>query len=280
MNLLAHPAGHRIAAESVDIPTRVLRRPGCLRARHRERRSGLPGDAAGVPAAAHSRRRGRPQYPHRKAGGGRRRPACAWRLIPRPIAINCRSWPAPSALSDRLPRIDARIHGGELRRHHIDARLLERRHALVPRACTDDLTSNGNCATGITSPGCAATTSSSSTFTTRRRQPTLQNSHPTRKTGLGPAGPHGAALRPHLRSLRVDYEYPNGVRVMSMCRQMPQGCENNGGSHRRQYGACKAQGYRITGYKRLELPRRAGQQSLPGRARGPDQQHPRRPADQ
>ena len=47
----------------------------------------------------------------------------------------------------------------------------------------------------------------------------------------------------------MDYEYPNGVRVMSMCRQMPQGCENNVGSHRRHV-AWASQGYRITGYKR------------------------------
>jgi predicted dehydrogenase len=80
----------------------------------------------------------------------------------------------------------------------------------------------------------------------------LQNSHPTRCVGLGGRQVRTAPLFGHIYDhFAVDYEYPNGVRVMSMCRQMPQGCENNVseaivGTH----GAWASQGYRITGYKR------------------------------
>jgi predicted dehydrogenase len=55
----------------------------------------------------------------------------------------------------------------------------------------------------------------------------LNNSHPTRCVGLGGRQVRTAPLYGHIYDhFAVDYEYPNGVRVMSMCRQMPRS-ENN-----------------------------------------------------
>lgn len=55
----------------------------------------------------------------------------------------------------------------------------------------------------------------------------LGNSHPVRAVGLGGrqvrTGPEFGHIFDHFA---IDFEYPNGVRVLSMCRQIP-GCENN-----------------------------------------------------
>jgi predicted dehydrogenase len=55
----------------------------------------------------------------------------------------------------------------------------------------------------------------------------LGNSHPVRAVGMGGrqvrTGPEFGHIYDHFA---IDYEYPNGVHVMSMCRQM-NGCENN-----------------------------------------------------
>ncbi len=55
----------------------------------------------------------------------------------------------------------------------------------------------------------------------------LGNSHPTRAVGLGGRQVRTAPVFGQIYDhFAVDYEYPHGVRVMSMCRQMPR-CENN-----------------------------------------------------
>jgi myo-inositol 2-dehydrogenase / D-chiro-inositol 1-dehydrogenase len=55
----------------------------------------------------------------------------------------------------------------------------------------------------------------------------LGNSHPLRAVGMGGrqvrTGPEFGHIYDHFA---IDYEYPNGVHVMSMCRQMP-GCTDN-----------------------------------------------------
>jgi hydroxypyruvate isomerase len=53
---------------------------------------------------------------------------------------------------------------------------------------------------------------------------------PVRAIGVGGRQRARARLRPHLRSLRVDFEYPNGARVLSMCRQI-QGTRGRVGEH-------------------------------------------------
>ena len=55
----------------------------------------------------------------------------------------------------------------------------------------------------------------------------LRNGHPTRCVGLGGRQVRTAPLYGQIYDhFAIDYEYPNNVRVMSMCRQMPR-CENN-----------------------------------------------------
>lgn len=55
----------------------------------------------------------------------------------------------------------------------------------------------------------------------------LGNSHPTRCVGLGGRQVRVQPIYGHIYDhFAVDYEYPNNVRVMSMCRQMPRS-ENN-----------------------------------------------------
>ena len=55
----------------------------------------------------------------------------------------------------------------------------------------------------------------------------LGNSHPVRAVGLGGRQVRTEPQYGHIFDhFAVDFEYPNGVRVMSMCRQIP-GCENN-----------------------------------------------------
>jgi predicted dehydrogenase len=55
----------------------------------------------------------------------------------------------------------------------------------------------------------------------------LGNSHPTRCVGLGGRQVRTAPVYGHIYDhFAVDYEYPNNVRVMSMCRQTPRS-ENN-----------------------------------------------------
>jgi myo-inositol 2-dehydrogenase/D-chiro-inositol 1-dehydrogenase len=95
----------------------------------------------------------------------------------------------------------------------------------------------------------------------------LQNSHPLRCVGLGGRQVRTAPLYGHIYDhFAVDYEYPNGVRVMSMCRQMPQGCENNiSEAIVGTQGAWTSQGFRIAGYKRgWSFP--AGQNNNPYQA--------------
>ncbi len=89
----------------------------------------------------------------------------------------------------------------------------------------------------------------------------LKNSHPTRAVGLGGrqvrTGPQFGQIYDHFA---VDYEYPDGVHVMSMCRQIP-GCANNvSETITGTRGSWHSGGYSITG----ERPWRfAGQDNSP-----------------
>ena len=82
-------------------------------------------------------------------------------------------------------------------------------------------------ATGTTSSGSAATTSSSSTCTTSTSP--AGRSAPTRSAPSAWAAARCISEPERGQSydhFAVDYEFPNGVHVMSMCRQI-EGCENN-----------------------------------------------------
>ena len=76
----------------------------------------------------------------------------------------------------------------------------------------------------------------------------LNNSHPVRAIGLGGrqkrTGPEFGHIYDHFA---VDYEYPNNVHVLSMCRQMP-GCANNvSETITGTRGSWHSGGYSITG---------------------------------
>ena len=83
----------------------------------------------------------------------------------------------------------------------------------------------------------------------------LGNSHPTRAVGMGGrqvrTGPEFGHIFDHFA---VDYEYPNNVRVMSMCRQIA-GCENNQSEAvSGTKGTWVSGGYQITGENAWTLP--------------------------
>jgi predicted dehydrogenase len=83
----------------------------------------------------------------------------------------------------------------------------------------------------------------------------LGNAHPTRAVGLGGrqvrTGPEFGHIFDHFA---VDYEYPNNVRVMSMCRQIT-GCESNvSEAVTGTKGTWTSGGYRITGERPWVLP--------------------------
>jgi predicted dehydrogenase len=84
----------------------------------------------------------------------------------------------------------------------------------------------------------------------------LGNSHPVRAVGMGGrqvrTGPEFGHIFDHFA---IDYEYPNGVRVLSMCRQIA-GCENNvSEAVTGTRGTWNSNGYRITGEREWSFPR-------------------------
>lgn len=89
----------------------------------------------------------------------------------------------------------------------------------------------------------------------------LGNSHPTRAVGLGGrqvrTGPEFGQIFDHFA---VDFEYPNNVRVMSMCRQIA-GCEQNiSEAVTGTRGTWTSGDYRITGERAWSFPRRQDNQ--------------------
>ncbi|MCI0639088.1 MAG: Gfo/Idh/MocA family oxidoreductase [Gemmataceae bacterium] len=85
----------------------------------------------------------------------------------------------------------------------------------------------------------------------------LQNSHPIRATGLGGrqvrVQPEFGHIFDHFA---IDFEYPNGVHVLSMCRQI-QGCANNiSESVVGTRGKWASGNYTITGERQWSFPRR------------------------
>jgi predicted dehydrogenase len=84
----------------------------------------------------------------------------------------------------------------------------------------------------------------------------LGNSHPVRAVGLGGrqvrTAPQFGQIYDHFA---IDYEYPNGVHVMSQCRQI-EGCANNvSESVTGTQGTWYSGGYRITGQRPWNLRR-------------------------
>jgi len=79
--------------------------------------------------------------------------------------------------------------------------------------------------------------------------------HPARAVGLGGrqvrTGPEYGNIYDHFS---IDYEYPNGVHMMSMCRQIPN-CENNvSEALAGTKGFCQVNKYTITGDKSWRFP--------------------------
>jgi myo-inositol 2-dehydrogenase/D-chiro-inositol 1-dehydrogenase len=90
----------------------------------------------------------------------------------------------------------------------------------------------------------------------------LGNSHPVRAVGLGGRQVRVQPIFGHIYDhFAVDYEYPNNVRVMSMCRQMAQ-CENNiSEAITGTRGTWTSSNYRIIGERPWQFP--AGQDNNP-----------------
>jgi predicted dehydrogenase len=84
----------------------------------------------------------------------------------------------------------------------------------------------------------------------------LGNSHPVRAVGMGGrqvrTGPEFGHIFDHFA---INYEYPEGVHVLSMCRQIA-GCENNvSEAVTGTRGTWTSTGYRITGERAWSFPR-------------------------
>jgi predicted dehydrogenase len=84
----------------------------------------------------------------------------------------------------------------------------------------------------------------------------LGNSHPVRAVGMGGrqvrTGPEFGHIFDHFA---INYEYPEGVHVLSMCRQIA-GCENNvSEAVTGTRGTWTSGGYRITGERAWSFPR-------------------------
>jgi predicted dehydrogenase len=88
----------------------------------------------------------------------------------------------------------------------------------------------------------------------------LGNSHPVRCTGTGGrqvrTGPEFGHIYDHFA---IDYEYPNGVHVLSMARQQ-QGCDNNISEGVAGTRGRWSSDYRITGERPWSFPRRQDNQ--------------------
>jgi predicted dehydrogenase len=82
-------------------------------------------------------------------------------------------------------------------------------------------------------------------------------SHPTRAVGMGGRQARTAPVFGNIFDhFAIEYEYPNGFRLMSMCRQID-GCENNVSEALvGQLGRWTSQGYRITGERPWAFPAR------------------------
>ena len=92
-------------------------------------------------------------------------------------------------------------------------------------------TPSGRSATGCTSPGCRATTSSSSTSTTSTCVQWAIGKPPVAAVGMGGRQQRIDPAFGHIYDhFAVDFEYPDGVHVLSMARQIP-GCHNDISEH-------------------------------------------------
>ncbi len=209
----------------------LLRRVRRLSEGHRLLRPGDAGHAAGLPAAAHRgghqggqeplhreagrrRRPGHPQGPGRRRGGEEEGPLRRRRHPAPPPGRLRREHEADPRRRDRRPD-----HG---------PRLLEPGGHLGPQARSRaGATSSTSSATGTTSPGSAATTSSSSTSTTSTSPTGRWAAHPIKAVGMGGRQVHDEPERGQSYDhFAVDYEFPGGIHILSMARQID-GCANN-----------------------------------------------------
>ena len=96
---------------------------------------------------------------------------------------------------------------------------------------------------------------------------------------------HGRTARAPIRAyghiydfFAIDYEYPNGVHVLSMCRQISN-CANEVAEHLvGTKGTCQVNAYTINGKRVTASGGR--HESLRAGAHRPDREHPRRQAAQ
>ena len=203
---------------------RLRRLPEGARVRRRPRD---PRDAAGLPARA-PRRGGRRRQARLRgeAGRGRRRrhplgardaTSCAKAEGPR---HRRRHAAAPSDLTtcETIERIQdgaiGDVVGGQV--YWNQGGLWNAR-----RASPSGPTPSGRSATGSTSPGSPAITSSSSTSTTSTSRTGCIGAHPVKAIGVGGRQSRTDPKYGHIYDhFAVEFEYPNGARVMSMCRQI------------------------------------------------------------
>ena len=108
------------------------------------------------------------------------------------------------------------------------------------------------------------------------------NAHPVKALGLGGrqvrTGPECGHIFDHFT---IDYEYPSGVHVLSMCRQIPGTRRPRGrrpvGHARHLRDVAGRQALRDHGQERLALdPEQVGVRPLRAGAHRPDREHPRR----
>ena len=150
-----------------------------------------------------------------------------------------------------------RIHDGAIGDLVDGPGLLEPGRHLGPQAPeAAGATPSTRSATGITSSGSAATTSSSSTCTTSTSPAGRSGAHPIRAVGMGGrqviTEPERGQSYDHFA---VDYEFPNGVHVLCMCRQIA-GCANNvSETIVGTKGQWHSGGYRFTGPGHESRPR-------------------------
>ena len=195
---------------------------------------------------------------------------------------------------DRLPRNDEAHPRRRHRRPHRRPLLLEPGQASgsKPRKARPGPTSTASCATGTTSSGCAATTSVEQ-HVHNLDVMQLGADRPIRCGCMGVGGrqvrtaPEYGHIFDHFA---IDYEYPNGVHMLSMCRQIP-GCDRAASPRRwsAPRALCQVNSYTFHRPRRTRTANRParrnsasrqGQRSVRAGAHRPDREHPRRQADQ
>ena len=186
--------------------------------------------------------------------------------------------------SRRVPRGDEARAGRRDRRRRRRPRATGTRAASgTSRARRTGATWSTSCATGSITPGSPAITSSSSTCTTWTSATGAMGGMPcavsASAAGRRARSPSTGTSIDHFG---LDFEYANGVHMMSMCRQQPGHARPRGRSARRHEGHARDAGRPPLRDQRAERVEVAGRvhEPVPAGAHGPHREHPRRQAAQ